>query len=231
MHAVILAAGEGSRLDAEPDVPKAFLEVGGRTLYDRQREALTGYVDGVTVVLGYNHRRVADDVGDARTVIVENWEEYDNAESLRRALGTVEDDVLVMNGDVVVTGRALDRLLDRHEGVDGHTSVVAALPPVGDDHTALRCDEAGVVTDYGLIEGYRHAGVGVLDETDLDAARAVLEHNREEWYPMVYPATGAKLVTIPSFHHVEINSPEDRWRARRRFPLPSPTRLPPARPG
>ena len=217
---MILAAGEGSRLGrVGEDVPKAFLEIDGRTLYDRQRSAVDAHADDVTVVLGYRHEEVLDDVGSARTVIVDNWRDYDNAESLRRALAVVDDDVLVLNGDTVIAGQTVDRVVRQHqEGIE--SSVVAGLPSIQSKHTALQRDENGTVTDYGMIEGHRHAGLGIIDHSDIDAVAAHLRRNRQEWYPVAYPEIEATLVTIPPAHHIEINRPRDKVRARRQLPLP-----------
>ena len=220
MHAVILAAGEGSRLGETADVPKAFTKLDGETLYGRQRRVVDAYADAVTVVLGYQYERVIDDVGSARAVVVEDWADYENAESLRAALDGIDDDVLVLNGDILLTERAVDDVVSRHRAEDGD-SVVAGLPGVQSEHTALRCDDDGLVTEYGLIEGHRHAGFGVLDRSHVDAAAAHLRRNRSEWYPVIYPEIETKLVAIPPTHHVEINRPRDKREAQRRLPLPA----------
>ncbi len=224
MHAVILAAGEGSRLERENRVPKAFLELGGKTLYERQLEALAPHVDAITVVLGYGSEHVLERIAPERTIIVEHWEQYDNAESLRQALcdETVgDDDVLILNGDVIITGAVIDGLIAHHSAIAGAYSVVGALESVAGDHTALQCGSDGTVTDYGLIEGYRHAGVGILDRSQIERARAILWEHREGWYPVIYPELETKLVQVPPAHHLEINRPEDSNRAKERLPLPS----------
>lgn len=217
---MILAAGEGSRLGrVGEDVPKAFLEIDGRTLYDRQRSAVDAHAEDVTVVLGYCYEEVLDDVGSANTVVVDDWHDYDNAESLRRALEGVDDDVLVLNGDTVVTEQVVDGVV-RHHRVESGSSVVAGLPSIQSEHTALRRDENGTVTDYGMIEGHRHAGFGIIDRSDTEAVAAHLRRNRQDWYPVAYPEIGATLVTIAPAHHIEINRPRDRARAQRGLPLP-----------
>jgi choline kinase len=166
---VILAAGEGSRMGVHTeDRPKAFMDLGGRTLYARQRAVLDEYVDDVTVVLGYAADNVRDEVGAADVVVVEDWDEYDNAESLRRALQVVDDDVLVLNGDVIVTEQALEALLGAFARAPNGRSVVGCIRGDQEESTAIRCDEAGVVTDYGMIRGYQHAGVGVVDRSTVD---------------------------------------------------------------
>ena len=214
---MILAAGEGSRLGAHGgDVPKAFLEIDGRTLYDRQRRALDGVIDDLTIVLGYNYEAVLDDVGSADVVVVEDWKEYDNAESLRRALERIDDDVFVLNGDIVVAESAVTSLAWRHEAYG--TSVVACIPGTQTGETAIQSDD-GVVTDYGMITGYRHAGMGIIDRAHVDVAERYLRHNREEWYPVVYPRIHTRVVTIPDDSHVEINRPEDKATVVDRLPL------------
>lgn len=200
-------------------VPKAFLDVGGRTLYDRQRAAIEGYVSDVTVVLGYEAESVIDRIGRASAVVVERWDEFENAESLRRALEHVDDDLLVLNGDVVVTDTVVGRLVDRHRQCRGRRSLVACIPGLQRGSTALRSDERGLVTDYGLIRGHRHAGLGVLDRSHLDRAAAYLSRHRDEWYPVVYPVLETELVSIPESHHVEINRPRDLVAARGKLPF------------
>lgn len=54
MDGLILAAGEGSRLGEQAaGIPKLFVEVAGRTLYERQLDTLAEICDHVTIVLGH----------------------------------------------------------------------------------------------------------------------------------------------------------------------------------
>ncbi|WP_227356296.1 NTP transferase domain-containing protein [Haladaptatus salinisoli] len=218
MQAVILAAGCGSRMgDATAEIPKAFLEVNDRTLYDRQREALDGRVDGITIVLGYRCENVIGDLTATEVIVLEGWEKYENAESLRRALECIDDDVLVLNGDVVVTPSVIDRLLQRHEALNGRYNVVACLPGRQTEHTAIRCDEEGTVIDYGMVPGLRHAGVGIVSRRYRTEAIEFLARNRTEWYPHVYAELPTKRHLIPPVHHLEINRPDDLASARKRL--------------
>ncbi|QLG64215.1 NTP transferase domain-containing protein [Halorarum salinum] len=219
MHAVILAAGEGSRMgEYTEEVPKAFMEISGRTLYDYQREAIDPHIDAVTVALGYRHENVLDRLRTAEHVVVEAWDEYDNAESLYRALEVIDDDVLVLNGDVVVTPAAVERVRRRYRALDGE-SVVVHLPEVQNEHTAIQLDDDGRVVDYGEITGYRHAGMGILDRDHIDDAAAHLRRNRADWYPSMYIDVPTRGVAIPETDHVEINRPRDRRAAKGRLPL------------
>jgi choline kinase len=215
---VILAAGEGSRMGAQTEaVPKAFMALEGRTLFDRQRAVLGDHVDDVTVVLGYAADQVVDRVGSANVVIVEDWEQYDNAESLRRALAEIDDDVLVLNGDVVVAEAVVKGLLAHHSSVPPGTNVVGCIPGHQEGSTAIRVDDAGRVTDYGMITGHQHAGIGVVDRDNVDPAERYLQNHRQDWYPVVYPAFDTEMVAVDPGAHVEINRPDDLRAARRKF--------------
>ena len=233
MRGVILAAGSGNRMgEATDDVPKAFIDVDGRTLYERQREALSEVVDGITVALGYEAETARERLSSVEArqgrslpvdaVVLDDWDEYDNAESLRRALVRVDDDALVLNGDVVVAPRTVARLVRRFEAVGPRYNVVGCLPGVQGDHTAIRSDNSGVVTAYGEISGHRHAGVGIVARRNQDDAHDVLARNAESWYPNLYPETPTKRVVVSPDAHLEINRPADLERARERLPLARP---------
>lgn len=206
-------------MDADTEeVPKAFMDLGGRTLYERQRAVFDDHVDDATVVLGYAAENVVDEVESADVVVVDDWDEYDNAESLRRALRRIDDDVLVLNGDVVVDESTVERLLGRFEASPDERNAVACIRGRQEGSTAIRCDDRGIVTDYGMIRGHRHAGLGVIDRAYVDPAERFLRRHREEWYPVIYPAFETEMVAIAETDHVEINRPHDKLEARRKFP-------------
>ena len=217
MHAVILAAGEGSRMGPHTDeVPKAFLELSDRTLYEHQRAVLDDHVDDVTITLGYAAEHVLDRIGSATAIVLDDWDDYDNAESLRRALRRVEDDVLVLNGDVVVASTVVETLSRRFRSAPAGRNVVGCLPGHQEGSTAIRCDDSGIVTEYGMVRGHQHAGIGIIDGSTIEAIERFLSHHREEWYPVVYPEFETEMVAVDPNDHVEINRPTDVVDARRK---------------
>lgn len=64
-HAIILAAGQGSRLwPYTQDRPKCLLDIGGKTLLEHQVKALRGQdVERITVVTGYLGHKVREVLG------------------------------------------------------------------------------------------------------------------------------------------------------------------------
>lgn len=203
---------------ATEDVPKAFLTINQQTLFERQLEVISEHVDAVTVVLGYNYENVIDQVDPHRAIVFEDWREYENAASLRLALETIDDDVLVMNGDIVVTQSVIDRLVDRFESFDGEHNVVGCLPGTETEHTAVQCDDDGFVVDYGMIPGHRHTGLGIISADHVPEATAILRANATEWYPIIYPRLSTKCLRVPPNCHIEINRPDDLETAKEHLP-------------
>ncbi len=114
-RAVILAAGNGTRMGRlTVDRPKTMLEVDGRALIDRQLDALAacGVLD-VTIVVGYQHERLRDHLGD-RVRLIENarYKATNSLYSLWLARETLEDGAVVMNSDILVSQPLMAKLID-----------------------------------------------------------------------------------------------------------------------
>jgi choline kinase len=112
--AIVLAAGVGSRLRPfTADRPKCLLEVGGRTLLDRQLDALRqcGVTD-VTVVVGYCGDQIRTRFGGSlRYVANERYEQTNSLYSLWLARQELASGALILNSDVLAPRRLFERLL------------------------------------------------------------------------------------------------------------------------
>lgn len=132
----MLAAGRGSRLKtAAGGLPKALLTVGGRSVLDRQLEALSDVgvpPSAVTVVGGWRaselRRRMPGEAG-----LVENprWADTDTLASLMAGLRE-GDDVLVLHGDLVLRPDLLRRTLE------GAGDVVIPVDALSADAEAMK---------------------------------------------------------------------------------------------
>ena len=110
-RAVILSAGQGRRLlPLTENLPKCLLEVGGRTVLQRQIETLLqGGVGGVAVVAGYNaamvraHLREAfpRQQGSIEVIFNPFYEVADNLASCWMARAAMRGDFLLLNGDTL----------------------------------------------------------------------------------------------------------------------------------
>lgn len=113
MKAIILSAGRGSRMGAlTGNRPKALVEIGGRTLLDRQLHALrTAGATTIGVVAGW-HAEAFDDTGEDLTVFTNpHWESTTMVHSLAAAEPWLSrETVLAAYGDIVYTPQTVRRL-------------------------------------------------------------------------------------------------------------------------
>ena len=156
MRAVILAAGRGRRMGASTrDRPKCLIDIGGRSLLDRQLAAFrSAGVDDVGVVTGWRADRFAD--LPVTTFHNPAWSSTSMVDSLARARPWLRtESVLVCYGDILVAPGDIS-LVSRSPA-----SITIAYDPNWlaqwrrrfveplDDAETLRLDPAGRVTDIG----------------------------------------------------------------------------------
>ncbi len=121
VRVVILAAGQGKRLlPLTAEVPKALLDIGGKTLIERQIEAFsTAGIRDFTVVVGYGSSRMEEALGSisARlgvsilTVFNPFYAVADNLASCWLAREFMTGDVIQVNGDNVFRSDLVEKLL------------------------------------------------------------------------------------------------------------------------
>ena len=111
MKAIILSAGQGSRLGHLVDNgPKCLIDFHGRTLLDRQLDTLEANgVHEAVVVTGFHDELVNEAVArrsggpEVRTIFNPFYKVADNTGSLFMAREELAGDVLVWNGDTLVS--------------------------------------------------------------------------------------------------------------------------------
>jgi choline kinase len=121
MHAVILAAGKGSRLaeDNPQGSPKCLLEFDGKSLLERHLHLLQGLgVYHADLVVGYEADRIIDHVGrlHSRPAVAFHFNpryQQGSVISLWAAAETLEsgEDILLMDADVLYHPAILQRLV------------------------------------------------------------------------------------------------------------------------
>ena len=119
MKAIILSAGQGSRLGhLVDDRPKCLIDFNGRTLLDRQLDTLeaNGLHEAV-VVTGFHDELVSQAIarrsgGPAvRTIYNPFYKVADNTGSLYMAREELVGDCLVWNGDTLVSRTLMERVV------------------------------------------------------------------------------------------------------------------------
>lgn len=119
MKAIILSAGQGSRLGhLTSDRPKCLIEFGGRSLLDRQLDTLDANgVGEAVVVTGFRDELVEAAIArrgggpEVTTVYNPFYKVADNTGSLYMARGHLTGDCLVWNGDTLVSNALMAKVL------------------------------------------------------------------------------------------------------------------------
>ena len=149
--AIILSAGQGSRLGhLTDDRPKCLIEFNGRTLLDRQLDALAANgVEEAVVVTGFRDdqiesalKRRSDAGPRVRTIYNPFYKVADNLGSLFVAREEIAGDVLVWNGDTLVSEALMARVVGNRDQ-DGICVTIDRKDGYDEDDMKVVVDEAG----------------------------------------------------------------------------------------
>jgi len=238
LTAIILAAGLGSRLRPLTDeTPKPLLDVGGRTILDRQLERIAAAgIARAVVVTGYRAAQVASHLErrpppvPVRLATNEAYATTGNCMSVlaaREAAGA--SGIVICDGDVVLTGDALARLVADPSPA---TLLLDTETVLGGEEMKAQLDATGAVRRLAKpLEPASCAGesIGIQKVAGLALPIfwATLEAMRESgdtqgYYEDAFQRmihAGVTFRTVPIGHHewTEIDDLADLEDARARF--------------
>ncbi len=169
MKAIILSAGQGSRLGhLTQDRPKCLIDFGGRTLLDRQLDVLAANgVEDALVVTGFHDDLVDQAIASrsggprVRTVFNPFYKVADNTGSLYMAREHLAGDTLVWNGDTMVSAALMARVVANDR---------AGISVTIDRKDSYDADDMKVIEEGGrlraigkrLAEGVNAESIGLL---------------------------------------------------------------------
>ncbi len=236
MRVIILAAGQGKRLlPLTADVPKALLDIGGKTLLERQIEAFAA--NGITdfvVVTGYASARVerealalAERLGvDISFVYNPFYAVADNLASCWMARHMMDCDFIQVNGDNVFRGDLVRRLLEA-PSVPVAVAINRKESFDADDMKVMldgdRLTEIGKTLPVDAVDGeavgfYVFRGIGAAAyvaqlEQDMRDAAAL-----KKWFPSAIgelaKQTPVRTISITGVKWCEVDFPADLQAAR-----------------
>ncbi|HEY8168190.1 MAG TPA: NTP transferase domain-containing protein [Candidatus Limnocylindrales bacterium] len=229
--ALLLAAGLGRRLSLPPGVPKALLELDGRTLMARTIDALeaAGF-DELVVVTGYgaDSVRTAIAEGGSRMRITECWNaEYDTANNIVSFLAAerhLARGVCLLNSDIVFAPSIVAEVATLD---DGNWLVVDGDEPLHAEEMKVELDTEGRVARVSKgLDPATSAGeyIGILRLDAAGAATAiasartiVADGGRDLYYEDAVDRAAAALAARPMWTRrrpwTEIDDEADRQRA------------------
>jgi len=170
--AIILSAGQGSRLGhLTDDAPKCLIDFNGRTLLDRQLDTLAANgVDEAVVVTGFRDDQIEAALarrGGAgprvRTVYNPFYKVADNLGSLFVAKEEIEGDLLVWNGDTLVSEQLMARVIGNSER-EGICVTIDRKPAYDEDDMKVIVADDGGLKAIGkrIAAGVNGESIGLL---------------------------------------------------------------------
>lgn len=234
MQAVVLAAGEGTRLrPLTAEKPKALVEVDGKPLLTRCFETLLSFdLEEFVVVVGYEGDRIVERYGDAfaDVPVTYVWQEPRDgmAHALLQAREAVEGDFLCVDGDCLLR-LDLEPLVERQResGVDAvqfaeRVSREAARSKAicsmdGDELVGIE-KEPDDPPDRSLVAG----GFAVYSPTIFEACEATEfsergERELAESIQRFVDSGNTMLALTADGWSANVNTPEERTAAERRL--------------
>ena len=235
MKAIILSAGQGSRLGPlTHDRPKCLIDFGGRSLLDRQLDTLAA--NGVTeavVVTGFHDEMVEQAIvrrtggPRVRTIFNPFYKVADNTGSLFMAREALSGDCLVWNGDTLVSETLMARVVaNRQPGICVTVDRKDAYD--ADDMKVVRDEATGRLRAIGkrIDDGVNAESIGLLAFRDGGAERF-----RDAIERAMRTSEGTTIWYLRVIHHLaqngevwtldiageewgEVDFPEDVERAR-----------------
>lgn len=112
MKAIIIAAGLSSRLmELTDDKPKCMLEIGGKTVLQRQIDTFRQCgIDDIVVIRGYKKEKI--NYAGIKYVYNQNYRRNNILESLMYAENEMDSDIIVSYSDILYDKSIVDKLLD-----------------------------------------------------------------------------------------------------------------------
>ena len=135
MKALVLAAGEGTRLrPLTTNIPKPLLLVAGRPFMSHVLEALSALdIKDIYILVGWKANKIKEYYGDGSRLglsitYLEQRERMGTAHAIGCAADSIDEPFVCVNGDVVMFESDLRRMLERHKA-SGSTVLGAVTVP------------------------------------------------------------------------------------------------------
>lgn len=236
MKVIILGAGQGKRLlPLTQEVPKALLDIGGKTLVRRQIDAFAacGLTEFV-VITGYNAHLMEDQLEETaretgltiRTVYNPFFAVSDNLASCWMARHEMHGEFIQVNGDNVFQADLAQCIID---GAKGDVTVATNFKDTYDADDMKVMMDGDQLTEVGKmlpVEAVDAEAIGfyVFKGAGTDGYRAVLEETMrdpsglKQWFPSAVGTLAKQIhigvVNVGTREWSEVDFPVDLQAAR-----------------
>ena len=224
MRAIILAAGQGTRLrPLTENMPKCLMNVGGESILAWQIRALKeNNIQDITIVTGFMSHLVEQAVrGIDGISFIKNdaFEITNNIQSLKVALEVSDMPSLIMNGDTIFHRDVIDLLLR----CGGNGLAVQYNKNLDDEAMKFKTAEKKIITRLGKglddPEG-EFTGVCYIQETEF-LLECINELDNVLWFEeainLMIQSSAVQPIDVTRYPGMEIDTQEDLWEANEYF--------------
>lgn len=155
MKAIILAAGMGKRLKQFWDKPKSLFEINGKSILEYSLDALVDSgIKEIIIIVGYKGETIKEKIGDeykgTRIVYTENklYETMDTMYSFFMTKNLVDDNVLILEGDLLYEHSAIKRIMESK-----HSNLIVVSKPINEGSDVLVSSEDEAIIEIGMGDG------------------------------------------------------------------------------
>ena len=194
MKAIILAAGMGTRMDKyTKDLPKCMLSFNGKTLIERQVEALrSAGIKDIIVVKGYTPEKI--NISGVGYYINEDYANTNMVESLMLAETEMNGDILVCYGDILYQKDVVEKVIEANAdiGVTVDTDYLdywkARLDDWKEDVESLVIGEQGNIVEIGVPHcqlekaKVRYVGLIKFSKKGVEILKNIYHENKEKHF-------------------------------------------------
>ena len=211
-HAVILAAGMGTRMGI--DKPKCMIKINGVTIIERQLTILNNLgINNITVVTGYKREIIENLVKNkygVKCIYNEDYEKYNNWKSLLIGIKNVNDNTIIIDGDLVFNKRILESLLKCN---DESCMVIDSNKIYSDESMRVSVENAyinSISKKYPNSYG-EYIGIARINNKNLDCLRDSLENSADDDYYDTHIVKSVKCRVLDTFgfEWIEVDTRDD----------------------
>ena len=168
MKAILLAAGLGTRLgNLTKEIPKALIDINGKTLLERQISALKkNNIDDIIIVTGPNSDKFK--IKDVTYVHDSNYLEHDVLGTMMSSIEHINSDVIVSYTDIIFDEKIIDSIKDGNNDIN--IAVEMDWEKAYVNRTEHTVDEAAnVLLENGLVKkiGHQTNRFGFFEKNNL----------------------------------------------------------------
>lgn len=225
MKVIILAAGMGTRLGT-CEVPKPLTPIfKHKSILDLQLDHISQFtsLSNVIVVVGYLKETIIHSYPALKFVINDDYANQNTSKSLLKAINTLNEDIIWINGDVLFHPSVFGKLLNNKK-----TSMVVNQMKVGEEEIKYKTDGKKKILEVSKqiklndAEG-EAVGLNYYSKNDLPMLKTKLSLCEEKDYfekAIEYCIEDGLLVetlVIENDMSIEIDFPQDLEKAKKLF--------------